>query len=324
MTARPANKPRTGAPLPALLLALLVAAAPPARAEDKPSDPARVQVNVDPRRFGQKPEDAAYGAFQRGLYVTALNLALPRARSGDPAAQTLAAEIHMRGFGVRRNEKEAALWYEKAAAQGVAEAQFQLALILYAGESLPRDEARGRSLLKEAAASGHALAAFNYAQDILRQNGSAAAYPYYLQAAKAGLPDAQFAMAQLIGQGQGAPKDTEEMARDWLMRAARQNYDTAQLDLGAWMIEGKGGPADAKAGFGWIYRAALSGNIAARNRLAKLYMAGIGTEPDAVSAGAWTILARRAGLTDPVMSDFMDGLSAETEKKALAKANLLR
>ena len=68
----------------------------------------------------------------------------------------------------------------------------------------------------------------------------------------------------------------------------------------------------------------LSGNIAARNRLAKLYMAGIGTEPDAVSAGAWTILARRAGLTDPVMSDFMDGLSAETEKKALAKANLLR
>src|SRR5690606_13735050 len=39
---------------------------------------------VDPERFGNRP-DAAYGAYQRGLYITALNLALPRARNGDPA-----------------------------------------------------------------------------------------------------------------------------------------------------------------------------------------------------------------------------------------------
>ena len=89
---------------------------------------------VDPERFGDKKRlDPAYGAFQRGLYVTALNLAMPRARNGDPAAQTLVAEILSRGLGVPRNEVEAAKWYALASEQGVPEAQFQYALLLLDG-----------------------------------------------------------------------------------------------------------------------------------------------------------------------------------------------
>ena len=45
------------------------------------------------------------GAFQRGLYMTALNLALPRAEAGDPAAQTLVAEILSRGLGARATRR---------------------------------------------------------------------------------------------------------------------------------------------------------------------------------------------------------------------------
>ena len=37
--------------------------------------------------------DDAYGAFQRGYYLTALALALPRAEKADPAAQTLIATV---------------------------------------------------------------------------------------------------------------------------------------------------------------------------------------------------------------------------------------
>ena len=74
-------------------------------------------VDVDPKRFGASPSDAAFGAFQRGLYLTALDLALPRAEKGDAAAQTLVAEIYARGLGVRRDDKKAAELYEKAAAQ---------------------------------------------------------------------------------------------------------------------------------------------------------------------------------------------------------------
>ena len=70
--------------------------------------------------------------------------------------------------------------------------------------------------------------------------------------------------------------------------------------------------------------AAQAGNVAAQNRLAKLYMRGIGTEPNSIDAAAWYFLARRAGLKDPEMEDFLRGLTEEEQKQALARANRLR
>ena len=64
---------------------------------------------------------------------------LPRAEAGDPAAQTLVAEILSRGLGVARNEAEAAKWYQLAAEQGVPEAQFQYALLLLDGRFVKKD-----------------------------------------------------------------------------------------------------------------------------------------------------------------------------------------
>ena len=47
-------------------------------------------------------------------------------------------------------------------------------------------------------------------------------------------------MSQIFANGVGGkPRDDVE-ARRWLLLAARQNFDTAQLDLGTWMLEGKG------------------------------------------------------------------------------------
>src|SRR5690606_37113597 len=65
-----------------------------------PPEPSAPEPEVDPQRFASPPDDA-FGAYQRGLYITALNLALPRADGGDAAAQTLVAEIYSRGLGVR-------------------------------------------------------------------------------------------------------------------------------------------------------------------------------------------------------------------------------
>ena len=95
---------------------------------------------INPDRFGAKPADPAYGAFQRGLYKTAYNLALVRAQNGDPAAQTLVAEILSRGLGVPLNQAEAAKWYALAAEQGIPESQFQYALMLLDGRYVKKDE----------------------------------------------------------------------------------------------------------------------------------------------------------------------------------------
>ena len=284
--------------------------------------------NVDPERFGAPPTDAAYGAFQRGLYMTALNLALPRAEAGDPAAQTLAAEILSRGLGTRKNEAEAAKWYQRAAEQGVPEAQFQYALLLLDGRFVTKDAQGAYALMESAAEAGNRLAQFNFAQILIDREpgptGMAKAVSYYERAAQAGLADAQYAMAQIYANGAGGKKLDEVEARRWLVLAALQKFDTAQVDLGTWLIGGRGGPRNLKEGFGWIKRAADGGNVAAQNRLAKLYRGGIGTEPNAIDAAAWYFLARRAGLIDPEMNDFLNGLTDEEQKQALERANRLR
>lgn len=289
---------------------------------------ATTPAGVDPDRFGERPADVAYGAFQRGLYKTAYNLALERAKNGDPAAQTLVAELLSRGLGMKRDDKSAADWYRRAAEQGVPEAQFQYALMLLDGGHVDKDEKQAFALMQAAAEAGNRLAQFNLAQMIMDQERSdasvARAVDYYERAAKAGLADAQYAMAQVRANGIGGRKQDIVEARKWLTLAARQNYDTAELELGTWLVEGRGGLKDERSGFNWLMRAAQGGNVAAQNRLAKLYMNGLGTEPDSVLAAAWYILARRSGLTDPVMDDFMDGLTDEEQKTALERANRLR
>lgn len=282
---------------------------------------------VNPDRFGAKQPDAAYGAFQRGLYKTAYNLAMERAKNGDPAAETLVAEILSRGLGVPLNPAEAVKWYGLAAEQDVPEAQFQYALMLLDGRYVKKDEKGAFALMQASAEAGNRLAQFNFAQLLVQQDpgddGLVKAAVYYERAAATGLADAQYAMAQLYANGAGGKPHDDAQARILLTQAARQNYDTAQIDLAAWMIEGRGGERDLKSGFAWMRRAAQGGNVAAQNRLAKLYMGGIGTAPDLILAGAWYIVARRAGLIDPQMDDFLQGLDDDQTKQALQKANRL-
>ena len=288
---------------------------------------AQPEPGVDPLRFGKAP-DAAFGAFQRGLYVTALNLALPRASEGDAAAQTLVAEIYSRGLGIKRDEAEAARWYQAAAEQNVPEAQFQYALLLLDGRFVEKDVDQAFALMEDAANAGNSMAQFNYAQMLVDRipgpRGVEQAIPFYEKAARAGIADAQYAMAQIHASGAGGKPENMTEARRWLELAARRNFDTAQLELGTWMVQGIGGARDEEGGFAWLKAAADSGNVAAQNRVAKLYRAGVGIEADPVTAAAWYILARRAGLVDREMDDFLEGLTEEERLEAIAQANRLR
>jgi TPR repeat protein len=279
----------------------------------QPADDKAVLPALDPARFGKLTDDA-YGAYQRGLYQTAYNLALPRAQNGDPAAQTLVAELLARGMGVPLNAKEAAKWYAAAAERGIPEAQFQYALMLLDGDFVPKDEKQAHALMQAAAEAGNALAQFNFAQLLVKENPGdlSRAVTYYERAAEAGLADAQYALAQAYANGVGGKAHDDAKARSFLEKAARQNFDTAQLDLAQWLIDGRGGERDYKEGFGWMLVAARGGNVAAQNRLAKLYV-----------AAGWYIVARRAGLIDREMEDYLEGLTDEQMKQAVQKANRL-
>ena len=121
----------------------------------------------------------------------------------------------------------------------------------------------------------------------------------------------------------GAAKD-EVLARKWLELSARGGYDTAMVELGVWLVDGRGGERRYEEGFNWLHNAALGGNVAAQNLVAKLYRQGIGVEGNSIEAAAWYVLARRAGLDDREMNVFMDGLTTEQQKTAIERANRLR
>ncbi|MGN6548843.1 MAG: tetratricopeptide repeat protein [Pararhizobium sp.] len=277
---------------------------------------------------GKEGANLAYGAFQRGYYLTAMNIALPLAEKGNAAAQTLIGEIFFRGLGVAQSMDEAAFWYKQGAQGGDPSAEFRYALMLMDGTVVKKDEAKAMELMKKAADAGIPEAEFNYAQQIVAaeagESGLTKALPYFEKAAQAGIADAEYALSQIYANSSSATDEQRSQARYWLTRAARAGYDTAELDLGIWLIDGVGGPKDYENGFKWMQLAAENGNVMAQNRLAHLYRAGIGTKQDLVAAGTWYVISKRAGLNDQDLDDFYQGLTDEQQKEAIRGANAYR
>lgn len=267
--------------------------------------------------------DEAYGAFQRGLYLTAMNLALPKAQKGDPAAQTLVAELLNNGLGVKRNPQDAAFWYEQAARAGDPNAQFKFALMLLRGENVKPDRKLADEMMQKAAEGGNPEAQFNIAQIKVAatpgEKGLMEALPWYEKAAQAGIPDAQYAVAQLYINLPVEP-EKKAQARDWMTKAAHARFDTALYDLGLWYINGIGGERDYEQGFEWLRRAANRGHVLAQNKLAHLYVNAIGTRPDPAEAAKWYLLSQRAGLPDAALDDFYLGIEEGTQKEAMRRA----
>ena len=268
--------------------------------------------------------DDAYGAYQRGLYLSAMNMALPKAQLGDAAAQTLVAELMNNGLGVRRNPADATFWYEQAAKAGDANAQYKYALMLLTGDNVKQDKKAADAMMRKAADGGSREAQFNIAQLLVAESpgekGLKQALPYYEKAALQGVPDAQYAVSQLYYQ-MDLPREKRMESRDWLLRAALAGYDTAQYDMAMWLINGVAGERNFEEGFRWMRIAANRGHVAAQNKLAKLYVNAIGTRPDPIEATKWYVISRKAGLADLELEDFFLGIDEETQKEGVARAD---
>ncbi len=284
--------------------------------------------DLPPEKDYKGPVDEAYGAYQRGYYLTAMDLALPRAQLGDAAAQTLVAELLTGGLGVRRDVKNGAFWYGKAAEGGDAAAMFKYALMLIEGRVVKRDKALADEYMRKAADAGNPSAQFNWGQILTADNpgpkGLKLALPYYEKSAEQGIADAQYAVAEIYSALPDLPQEKKQLAREWMARAAHAGFDTAQVDLGVWLVNGTNGPRDFVKGFQWLSIAANDGNVVAQNKLAHLYINALGTKPDPVEAAKWYVLSRRAGLADPALEDFYLGINDDQQKAAIDAANKFR
>ncbi|NOZ32330.1 MAG: sel1 repeat family protein [Alphaproteobacteria bacterium] len=263
--------------------------------------------------FGpRQPVDAAYGAYQRGFYLTALSLALPRAQADDGAAQTLVGELYANGLGVATNPAIASSWYALGDQNGDRAATFQLAMLYQAGLGVPQNRERAAELIAKAAAAGHLAAQYNLG--LLHVEGryvapdlSRAAELFEI-AAEAGLPEAQYDYGVLLLEGAGTNPDPATGARFIGLAAAAGNVEAA-VEYATLIYLGRGVDKDPVLALAWYRRAAELGSAVAQNRLAKLLAAGEGANRDPVEAAMWRALARRQGILDPQLETLLGDLT---------------
>jgi uncharacterized protein len=276
-----------------------------------PTDPATTPAATD-NGTGQ---DAAYLAYDKGQYITALELAQAAAARGDPQAHTLVARIHAEGQGVPRDEILAARWYARAAELCDVPALFSYGVMLAEGRGVGKDRLLAGEMLEKAALSGHALANYNLGLLFLRGDGKPEnpirAAQHILYAAENGIASAQYDMGTLYLTGLGVPNDAVEASR-WLGRAAAGGHTPAQYDYAILLLKGLGLNQDMPKAVEHLRAAAEKGIGGAQNRMAHLYLEGVRVDKNGVEAAKWRILAKNGGLVD-------DALDAELAK--LSKAD---
>jgi hypothetical protein len=81
----------------------------------------------------------ALAAYGRGDYLTALRLLKPLAAQGHAEAQYNLGGMYAEGRGVPQDYGEATKWFRKAAEQGHVEAQYNLGGMYFRGQGVPRD-----------------------------------------------------------------------------------------------------------------------------------------------------------------------------------------
>lgn len=113
------------------------------------------------------------------------------ALAGDAYAQLNLGAAYDNGIGVKRDIEKALHWYQQAAEQGLAEAQFNLAHLL-----------------------------------VTEEISSVAAAEWMQKAAEQGMTDAEYLLGVIYAEGLGVAMNKPE-ARVWLQKAAAKNHAEA-------------------------------------------------------------------------------------------------
>lgn len=265
--------------------------------------------------FGPRvPTDDAFGAFQRGYFLTALELALPRAEKGEASAQTLIAELYAKGLGVAQNDKRASGWYQLASNNGDMLATFELALMYEEGTGVPKNRARAAALFSQAADAGYMPAKYNMAllhiEGVYASPSLTTAASLMKEAADTGLPEAEYDYGTMLIEGAGVVPDPT-LGADYILKAAEQNLTAAQIDYATLLYMGQGVTRDVEGAAAWYRRAAEAGNAVAQNRFAKLLAVGEGVPLDLQESAMWRALARRQGINDATLDSLLISIPAE-------------
>jgi localization factor PodJL len=158
-----------------------------------------------------------------------------KAFSGIPEAQHDLAAIYTAGHaGVKVDYKRAALWFEEAAAQGIANARYNLGVLYHQGLGVEKDVATAIRWYRAAAQLGHPEAQYNLG--IAHIEGIGTAYDprlaagFFEQAASAGITEAAYNLGLIYENGLLGAVDTKS-AIYWYKNAADRGSPEGQVAL---------------------------------------------------------------------------------------------
>ncbi|MDQ0316978.1 tetratricopeptide repeat protein [Amorphus orientalis] len=275
--------------------------------------------DTEPAASPASERDVAYGAYQRGYFLTAMRVALERAEKGDAAAQTLLGLIYEDGNAVEKDLEAAADWYAIASEGGDTNASYRLGLLYLDGTGVDQDRERAAELFAEAAEAGNASAAYNLGLIELEERDTEAAARHLEAATEAGNADAAYALALLYTSGTGVVPD-DVRATKLMGEAAAGGSVAAQVEYAIRVFKGVGIDKNEEAAAAWFDRAARAGNPIAMNRLARLLAVGRGVAPDPVEASKWHLIARSRGRSDVWLDSYLESQPKEVVDEAQARA----
>ena len=226
-----------------------------------------------------------------------------QAASGDAQAQLKLGKMLLEGdtaFQCITNNDLAIEWFEKAALQGNAEAQYLLAQCYNEayhespkafdvhydaelGDYVEDDDDNDDYLVnQEKAMFWYLQAAQNGIPEAQLEVGSRYyleginekdAFQWYLKAAQAGLAEAQYNVGEFYSDGELVKQNYSEAVK-WYKKAAEQGHLSSCEELGECYIDGEGVARDVNQGIYWLERAARGGRTDVATSLGKLYAEG--------------------------------------------------
>lgn len=148
------------------------------------------------------PLDDALKALEAGSSPKAIEVLVKLANEGNPLAQFRLGGLYYHGHGVTEDENMAIYWWKKSAANGNAEAMYQIAHAYLFGNTAARSVADPD---REAAI-------------------------WYFQAASAGHAEAAYTLGLLFLAGKGVVEDRNEAIR-WFRSASNKGHAEARKAL---------------------------------------------------------------------------------------------
>jgi TPR repeat protein len=209
------------------------------------------------------------------------------AAQGKADAQFDLGFDHAKGLGVTRDDAVARHWFETAAAQGLPKAEYWMGVMLERGRGGPRSYEDALQWYKRSAAQ-----AFSPAEVALgRFYGRGLGVPrdprqrtdWYRRAAEHGNPVGEWAIGNFYQFGNGMDKDIV-VARQWYLPAADQGFLLAEVRLGLTSEHGNGVPQDYADAVRWFRQAADAGSAEGLNDLGAFYRRGLGVPKDYAEA----------------------------------------